>query len=226
MLPYTTVLPKALLPVGERPIVAILLDQLAAAGVTRVDLCLGYLGELIRAYFAGSPPPPSVRVKYHHEQIPLGTAGPMSAIGDLDEPFLSLNGDVLTSLDFGDLLHRHEASDAALTIAVQQKETALSMGVIELDEGRVVSYREKPIALHVVSLGIYAWDPRALRYLGAGHADVPVLVDTLIAAGETVRAYPFSGAWFDIGTPEEHQVATADFSSNPTRYIRVPRGSL
>jgi NDP-sugar pyrophosphorylase family protein len=223
MLPYTTVLPKPLLPVGNRPILALLLDQLSEAGITHVDLCLGYLGELIRAYLTGAPPTAGIELAYHHELEPLGTAGPLRMIGGLDAPFLSLNGDVLTSLDFGALLDDHKASGAALTIAVQQRHIAIGSGVLEIHEGRVTAYTEKPVLSHVVSLGIYAWDPRSLTHLEKGYTDIPTLVDKLLAAGELVRAYHFSGAWFDIGTPEEHQAAAADFAASPERYLSASR---
>jgi NDP-sugar pyrophosphorylase family protein len=219
MLPYTTVLPKPLLPVGDRPILAVLLDQLSAAGITRVDLCLGYLGELIRAYLSGAPRPLGVEVVYHEELEPLGTAGPLGTISHLDEPFFSLNGDVLTSLDFGALMADHNSSGAALTIAAQQREIAIGSGVLEIGDGRVTAYVEKPVLTHLVSTGIYAWDPRAVTYLEGGHTDIPALVERLLAAGEVVRAYLFTGSWFDIGTPEEHRAAAADFATNPHRYL-------
>lgn len=221
MRPYTTVLPKPLLPVGDRPILAILLEQLAAAGVERIDLCVGYLGELIQAYLTDAPPSlDGVELRIHTETVPLGTAGALSQIGDIDEPFLSLNGDVLTSLDYAALMSEHRLSGATLTIAAQVHETEVPGGVLELKEGEVISYVEKPVLEHVVSRGIYALDPSALEYLPSGRADIPTLARSLIEAGLTVAAYRFDGSWYDIGTLGDHEAATADFERDPGRYIR------
>jgi NDP-sugar pyrophosphorylase family protein len=220
MLPYTTVLPKPLLPVGERPILAILLEQLAASGVTRVDLCVGYLGELIRAYLSEAQLAlGDLELRLHTETEPLGTAGALRHLCGLDEPFLSLNGDVLTSLDFGALMREHRNSAAALTVAVKPQQTMIGSGVLDLDGDRVTAYVEKPILTHLVSLGIYALDPRALAHLPEGRADIPTLVETLLAAGETVHAYRFGGDWFDIGTLNDHEAAVAYLAANPERHL-------
>lgn len=220
MLPYTTVLPKPLLPVGERPVLAILLEQLAAAGATRIDVCVGYLGELIRAYLAETPPAiGDAELAFHTESEPLGTAGALREIGAFDEPFLSLNGDVLTSLSFAALMEEHRASGAALTVAAQAQETAIGSGVLELAGDRVTAYVEKPTLTHLVSLGIYALDPRALTHLPPGRVDVPTLVDLLLAAGEDVRAHRFDGAWFDIGTIGEHEAATHALTEDPELFL-------
>lgn len=230
MLPYTTVLPKPLLPVGDRPVLAILLEQLAAAGATRIDICVGYLGELIRAYLAETPPAVGdAELAFHTEKEPLGTAGALRELEALDdEPFLSLNGDVLTSLDFGALMEDHRASGAALTVAVQAQDTPIASGVLELNgDGRVAAYVEKPTLTHLVSLGIYALDPRALTHLPAGRVDIPMLVEALLAAGEPVHAHRFDGDWFDIGTIGEHEEATRALAADPTRFLpshRPPAG--
>ena len=224
MLPYTTVLPKPLLPVGERPILAILLEQLAAAGTTRIDLCVGYLGELIRAYLLETPLQlGDTEVVLHTESQPLGTAGALHEIPALDEPFLSLNGDVLTSLDFGAIMQDHRQSGAALTVAVQSHETEIGSGVLELDGSRVTAYVEKPVLTHLVSLGIYALDPRALAHLSGGRVDIPTLVAELLSAGEQVHAHRFDGHWYDIGTLGDHEAAVTELSANPQRYLPAKR---
>ncbi len=219
MLPYTTILPKPLLPVGQRPILAILLEQLATSGVTRIDLCLGYLGELIRAYLAETALAlDGVEVVLHTESEPLGTAGALRSIAGLDEPFLLLNGDVLTSLNVADLMRTHRESGAALTVTFQLRETTIGSGVLQLDGSRVSAYVEKPVLRHDVSLGIYALDPRALEHLPPGFADVPDLVHALLEAGESVHGHRFLGSWFDIGTPSDHELAVAEVEVSPERY--------
>lgn len=224
MLPYTTVLPKPLLPVGERPILAIVLEQLAAAGTERVDLCVGYLGELIRAYLMQAALEiGDLEVVLHEEAEPLGTAGALRELPAFDAPFLSLNGDVLTSLDFAALMREHRASGAALTVAVQPRETPIGSGVLELAGDRVTAYVEKPVLTHLVSLGIYALHPRALAYLPEGCVDVPTLVEALITAGEVVHAHRFEGDWFDIGTLSDHEAAVAELAAKPGRFLPASR---
>lgn len=220
MRPYTTVLPKPLLPVGDRPILAILLEQLAAAGVTHIDLCLGYLGELVRAYLSDAPLAiDGTRLVLHTEREPLGTAGALRHVPGLDEPFLALNGDVLAAFDFAALMAGHRAAGATLTIATQIRETTIGAGVLELDGDAVTAYAEKPVLRHVVSLGVYVLDPRALAHLPAGAVDVPALATALLTAGEPVRRHHYDGPWFDIGTREDHERATAEWAARPERYL-------
>ena len=116
-------------------------------------------------------------------------------------------------------MSEHRESRAALTVAVQTHETEIGSGVLELEEGRVTSYVEKPVLTHLVSLGIYALDPRALAHLPEGHVDIPTLVAELLAAGEAVHAYHFDGYWYDIGTIGDHEAATAELAANPHRYL-------
>ncbi len=116
-------------------------------------------------------------------------------------------------------MHEHRESGAALTVAVQAHETAIGSGVLELDGSRVTTYVEKPVLTHLVSLGIYALDPRALKHLSAGHVDIPTLVAELLAAGEQVHAYRFDGHWYDIGTLADHEAAVTELSTNPQRYM-------
>jgi NDP-sugar pyrophosphorylase family protein len=225
MRPYTAVLPKPLLPIGDRPILSILLEQLATAGVRRVDLCVGYLSGLIRTYLMESMPTRhGLEIAFHLEAEPLGTAGALREVADLDEPFLLLNGDVLTSLDFGALFDGHIRSDAALTVTVRTRETKIPSGVLAIAGDRVSDYTEKPTLRHDVSLGIYALDPRALGYLGGGRTDVPDLVQALLAAGEDVRAHRFADEWFDIGTLSDHELAVEEFTTRPERYLRTADG--
>src|SRR5262245_56985423 len=143
--PYTMVLPKPLVPVGDRPVLELIIHRLAAAGVAQVDLCIGHLGELIMAYFAdGSRIPDGMSLRYHRQEEPLGTAGALRAIGDLDDTFLVMNGDIVTDLDFAALVGFHRQNGASLTIATMDKQVPLSLGVIEHDARRVTGYVEKP----------------------------------------------------------------------------------
>lgn len=220
MRPYTTVLPKPLLPVGDRPILAILIEQLAAAGVTRIDLCLGHLGELIEAYLAQTPPATDgAEIRFNTESRPLGTAGALREIEELDEPFLLLNGDVLTSLDFNRLMSAHRESGVDLTVTVRTERIEVASGVLSLEGDLVTAYDEKPVIEHEVSTGIYVLSPEALGHLPGGRVDVPDLVEELLRAGRRVGAHRLEGSWFDIGTPEDHRLATTEFLESPGRYL-------
>ncbi|MGH3994067.1 MAG: nucleotidyltransferase family protein [Pseudonocardiaceae bacterium] len=219
--PYTLVLPKPLVPVGDRPILQLILSQLARDGCKRVDLCVGHLGSLIQTYFADPHNlPEGMELGYHWEDDPLGTAGALRNIEGLDEPFLAMNGDILTDLDFGDLMTAHRAGDAALTIATHHKTHQVALGVIEHSDGVVRDYVEKPSMEYEVSMGVYAYSPRALTHIPEGYFDFPTLVKALLDAGEKVSTYRFEGTWFDIGTPADYDGAVARMDQDGATLLR------
>lgn len=214
--PYTTVLPKPLVPVGDRPILELILRQLVKAGVTRVDLCVAHLGELIRAYFAeGTTLPKEIDMHWHWEEEPLGTAGALKVVPDLDETFIAMNGDLLTNLDYRALIDFHRQHDAALTIGMHRQRVDLTLGVIEHDGPLVTGYREKPTLHYDVSMGIYVYEPRALEHLPDGPCAFPDLVRALLHAGERVAGYENDAVWYDIGTFGEHERALKHIEEDP-----------
>jgi NDP-sugar pyrophosphorylase family protein len=215
--PYTTILPKPLVPVGDRPILEHILRRLHASGARTIDLCVGHLGELIQVYFSQSNAlPDDLELRWHWEDEPLGTAGALRIVPDLGGTFIAMNGDVLTTLDYGELVRFHEASGAALTVATHAKRVDIDLGVIEADGDRITGYREKPRLDYDVSMGIYVYDERALAHLPAdGACQFPDLVQRLLHAGEEVAGYRSEAEWFDIGTPDEHQRAVEAFESSP-----------
>jgi NDP-mannose synthase len=219
--PFTTILPKPLLPVGERAIVEIIIEQLRDCGFTRLTLAVGYLSHLIRAVL-GDGEAYGVDVDYHLEHSPLGTAGPLAGIGGLDAPFLMMNGDVITSLDYGDLMRAHEQSGNALTIATQVRTATIDFGVLELSDGdgtteSVVGYREKPQRDYAVSMGVYVIDPLVIGLIERdAYLDFPDLVLRALAAGMRVGAYRYEGLWLDIGRHEDYERAIAEFSEIDT----------
>ena len=216
--PYTSILPKPLMPIGDRAILEIVLEQLGRQGFNDVVLCVGHLSHLIRAVFEngaahhmnGSRP---LRISYVHEDEPLGTAGSLRMVEGLDRTFLVMNGDLLTTLDYADLLRRHRESNHVLTIATKRRGIAVDYGVLHLQEGseelpRVTAYAEKPEFTSTVSMGVYALEPRALDFIPPeGAFDFPDLVHALLDAGEPVAAYPYDGLWFDIGRREDYERA-------------------
>jgi NDP-mannose synthase len=195
-------------PIGDRPVLELIIYRLADCGFIQVDLCIGHLGELIMAYFSdGSRVPEGMSLRYHREDEPLGTAGALRAIDGLDETFLVMNGDIVTDLDFGALVRFHLEQAAALTIATMAKDVPISLGVIEHDDLRVTGYVEKPTLSYDVSMGVYVYEPRVLDLMPSGHFDFPDVVHLLLEQGEPVTSYPFSGTWFDIGTRSDHERA-------------------
>ncbi len=209
--PYTMVLPKPLVPIGGRPILEHLIGQLARHGVTKVDLSVGHLGGLIDAYFRnGTTLPPDLELNLHWEKEPLGTAGALTQIPDLDGAFFVLNGDVLTTLDFTALMEFHRAQGAVLTVATHAKRVDLELGVIDSTEGRITGYHEKPSLSYDVSMGIYVYDAAAIRYLPDDTFQFPDLVLRLLDAGEPVACYRSDAEWYDIGTIPEYERAVRD----------------
>jgi NDP-sugar pyrophosphorylase family protein len=210
--PYTTIIPKPLVPIGDRPILEHIMGRLARCGVTKIDLCVSHLGELIQMYFSQEGMvPPEVELGWHWEDEPQGTAGALRSVSGLDETFIAMNGDILTSLDYNELVSFHREQGAALTIATHAKEVSIDLGVIESSERRVTGYHEKPTLDYDVSMGIYVYEPRALKYLRkSGPCQFPELVVRLLEAGEHVAAYKSDADWYDIGTIEEYERAIAD----------------
>jgi len=203
------------MPIGEIPIIEIIIRQLRHFGFKRATLAVGYLSELLRAYienncsrFAG------IDVDYIYEDEPTGTAGSLANISGLHDTFLVMNGDVLTTLDYTALIEHHRGSNAALTIATYQKPVKIDLGVIETNGGGYVcGYHEKPELDYFVSMGIYIYEPAVLRHIPRGrYLDFPDLVNRLLEAGERVSTYKCDGYWLDIGRPEDFQLAADQFA--------------
>jgi NDP-sugar pyrophosphorylase family protein len=221
--PFTTVIPKPLMPIGDMPILEVMLRQMKRAGVDEVVLAIGHLGQLLRAFF-GDGSQYGLRISYSIEERPLGTAGPLALIDGLDEPFLVVNGDTLTLLDLAEFSEFHHRSGAIATIALSQRLMNIDLGVVQVnDDGAVVGYVEKPKYEFQASMGIYMFEPRALRYIPRGeYFDFPTLVLRLLEAGEDVAGYRFEGYWKDLGRPEDYERAVADFERMREDFLGVP----
>ena len=220
--PYTKTLPKPLMPIGTMPILEILLRQMKCSGVDEVILAVGHMQEMLWSYFQDGSKY-GIKIRYSHEDQPLGTAGPLTLIDDLDETFFVTNGDVLTTLDFQDLLQAHKKSRAAATIAMHSRQVEIDLGVLELDDdtNEIVGYIEKPTYDFRVSMGIYVFEPRVLGHIPPHqYFDFPDLVKTLIANDERVIGYPFDGYWQDLGCPDDYENAIVDFDVN--RHLFLP----
>jgi NDP-sugar pyrophosphorylase family protein len=216
--PYTTVLPKPLVPIGDRPVLEHLIRSLADSGIDRIDLCVNHLGELILVYLANAELPRHLDLRFHWERDPLGTVGAVGAIDDLSATFIVANGDILTTLDYRALVDYHRERGAALTIATHSKRLSLDLGVIETGDGFVRTFTEKPTLRCTVSMGIYVYEPRILRYLPGGTCQFPDLVQRLLDAGERVAAFESDAAWYDIGTVGEYERASAEVERHPEKF--------
>jgi len=221
--PYTTVLPKPLMPIGDRPILDIVIRQLAAAGFERVTIATGYLAELIEAFF-GDGSRHGVPIDYFREDEPLGTVGALSLIEGLDEDFLVMNGDILTDLDYRALLDRHCSGGQAATIAARTRDVQVSLGVMLFDQAddptRVTGYVEKPSYFYEVSMGVYCFAPRVREFIPPGERiDFPDLVLRLISGGETVRAWRSNDQWFDMGRHDDYEAAQDAFEGLRPRLL-------
>lgn len=213
--PYTTVLPKPLMPVGDRPVLDVVIRQLAHYEFDRVTIVTGHLAELIEAFF-GDGSRYGVPIDYFREDEPLGTVGALSLIEALDEPFLVMNGDILTTIDYSALLGDHISNDAVATIATTQRDVEISLGVLKFDDdgdsSRLTGYDEKPKVHYEASMGVYCFSPAVIRHIEAGERlDFPDLILRLIAAGEIVRAERSTEYWLDIGRHEDYERAAEEF---------------
>ena len=166
--PYTTVIPKPLMPVGDRPVLDIVVRQLKRDGFERITVATGHLAELIEAFFKNGEAY-DVPIDYFREHEPLGTVGALALIDDLDEDFLVMNGDVLTDIDYAGLLKRHADSDAVATIATKQRDVQISLGVLRFGEDgdptRLTGYDEKPKIHYEASMGVYCFSPKVLEHI-------------------------------------------------------------
>jgi len=220
LMPYTRIFPKPLIPIGDMPILEVLILQMRRAGIRDVVLTVGHLSELMRAFFQDGKQL-GVNITYNYEDTPLGTVGPLALVPGLDETFLVTNGDVLTTLPIADLIAEHKRSGAAATIAMHARQVKIDLGVIELDGGnRVCDYIEKPSFNYLVSMGLYVFEPRVIQYIPRGQRmDFPDLVKVLLAAGEVVNGFPFSGYWQDLGRPDDYEQAASDFERMRSTFL-------
>jgi NDP-sugar pyrophosphorylase family protein len=221
--PYTTVLPKPLMPVGDRPVLDVVIRQLAHHEFDRITIVTGHLAELIEAFF-GDGGRYGVPIDYFREDEPLGTVGALALIESLDDSFLVMNGDILTTIDYRALLGDHDESDAVATIATTRRDVEVSLGVLKFDDDgdptRLTGYDEKPTLSYEASMGVYCFSPAAIRHIDSGERlDFPDLILRLIGAGEIVRAERSSEYWLDIGHLEDYERAADEFEQMRDRLL-------
>ncbi len=213
--PYTRILPKPLMPIGDMPILEILLRQMQRAGINEVILTAGYLGELLRAFFQNGERL-GLQIEYSFEEKPLGTAGPLSLVANrLEDTFLVTNGDVLTTLDLGELIDAHRRSGAIASIASHSRQVKVDLGVLQFNgSNELTGYIEKPTYDFCVSMGLYVFEPRVLEYIPHNqYLDFPDLVLKLIEDNQRVIGHQFTGYWQDLGRPDDYEQAIQDFDA-------------
>jgi len=221
--PYTVVLPKPLMPVGDYPILEIIVRQLASQGFDHITLAVNRQANLIEAFF-GDGKPWRVRIDYSIESRPLSTIAPLCLIDDLPEVFLLMNGDVLTDLDFSDLFQKHVAGDGVFTIAATTRNHLIDYGVLQTDAGgALVRFQEKPSMSYLVSMGVYVMHRSVLAEVPRG---VPYgfddLMRDLLATGGTIRVVRHNGYWLDIGRPDDYARAIDEFEQQ--KQFLMPHG--
>ena len=222
--PFTVNFPKPLVPLGDKPVLEVLMERLLAFGINDVTLTLGHLAELVKAYFHHRKEFRNrFNLRYVEEEEPTGTAGSLAYVRGLDRTFLVMNGDLLTDLDFGALVNFHRQQKAMLTIATHKRSVKIDLGVLDFDkEHQITAYREKPEHHYHVSMGVYVYEPAVLRQIRKGaYLDFPTLVQRLIGRGERVCAYPADCQWLDIGRPDDYARAQELFAETRHSSERV-----
>jgi NDP-sugar pyrophosphorylase family protein len=218
--PYTTVLPKPLMPLHDRPIIDVILRQLVAAGIDAISISVGHLGGLIEAWVRNAGHF-GVPLSFLYEDLPLGTAGALKLAAPEQGSFIALNGDILTTLPFPELAAAHLASGAIATVAINERSVDIEYGVVHRDSSqRLIGFDEKPVIRYMVSMGVYAFAARVADYIEAGERiDFPDLLLRMLDAGEHVAVFPFDGYWRDIGNRDDYAAAVDEFSAAPERFV-------
>lgn len=218
--PYTVVLPKPLMPLGEYPILEVIVRQLAIQGFDRITMAVNHQANLIRAFF-GEGAQWGIAIDYSLESTPLSTIGPLKLIADLPDQFLLMNGDILTDLSFGGLFDQHGTSNAAFTVSAARRHHTIDYGVLKADDsGALIGFDEKPSVDYLVSMGVYVMNRAVLETVPAG---VPYgfdhLMKDLLARRQRVNVLVHDGYWLDIGRPDDYMKAIDEFDQRKAHLL-------
>lgn len=217
--PYTVVLPKPLMPIGDYPILEVIVRQLAQSGFTHITMAVNHQAEIIRAFFRDGSRW-DIKIDYSLESEPLGTMGPLKLIDDLPDHFLVMNGDILTDLNFFDFYNNHVVSENMFTISSKTRVQHVDYGVLDTREGCLTGFSEKPSDVYEVSMGVYMVSQAALQFVPKGepYGFDNLMVD-MLAQGNTVNVEKFEGYWLDIGRPDDYAQAIDEFENMRSRFI-------
>jgi NDP-sugar pyrophosphorylase family protein len=210
--PYTFVLPKPLMPIGDYPILEVIVRQLAHQGFERITLAVNHQAEILKAFF-GDGTKWGVQIDYSLETKPMSTVAPLTLIADLPENFLLMNGDLLTDLDLCGFLDRHIKEKRLFTIAASRRLQLIDYGVLQIDSSqRLTGFSEKPQMQYLVSMGVYAVNRSVLKFVPLNRKyGVDDLMNHLLQKGEPIRVDPYDGYWLDIGRPDDYMRAIEEF---------------
>lgn len=213
--PYTTLIPKPLVPLGGKySILEIVINQLARDGFNHITLAVNHLSNLIKAYF-GDGSQFGIKLDYSLEDQELSTIGPLTLMDDLPQNFLVMNGDILCDLDYGDFFQTHVAQGHNVTVSAFRRNVKIDFGVLLFDEDHhLVSFEEKPSYGFDVSMGIYCFNRSIIDKLEKGkpYGFDHLMLDSL-KNGTKVNIAPFNGYWLDIGRPDDYQLADENFEA-------------
>jgi NDP-sugar pyrophosphorylase family protein len=217
--PYTVVLPKPLMPIGDYPILEVVIRQLVRHGFDHITLAVNHQAELIQAFF-GDGTKWHTRIDYSQEKEPLGTIGPLRLISNLPQHFLIMNGDVLTDLDFTVFHDKHIEADRMFTISSYKRVQKIDYGVLTSNvAGMLCGFQEKPSTNYEVSMGIYMANREILKFVPATPYGFDNLMLDLLTDKHNVNVQPFSGYWLDIGRPDDYMQAIDEFENMKNRFL-------
>ena len=220
--PYTNSIPKPLLPVGEKPILEIILMQLKNSGVNEVILAVGHMSQLFESFF-GDGSRLGINISYTFEDKPVGTAGAIAyAIDFFEDDFIVMNGDLLTTLNYKKMYHTHQKKCASGTIAISRREVKMDFGIVETDsEGLLTSYKEKPSYYYDFGMGVNIINVDAVRpFLEKGkYLDMPNLMLLLKESGRKVYSYQEDCFWLDMGRPDDYEKANEVFLKRQREFL-------
>jgi len=218
--PYTTILPKPLMPLGDLPIAEVIICQLRNAGIKNIVISTGHLAELIEAYF-GNGKKFGVHIRYVREDKPLGTAGALKLVRNVEDDFLVINGDVLTDLNFSELVKSHKKKKSMATIAIKERRVKTDFGVILSNEsGELEDYIEKPEHKSFVSIGVNILNKKCKKYIKNEELiGMPELMLKMRDSGETVHCFKTTSQWLDLGRMDDFESAQEVFAKHRKKFL-------
>ena len=212
--PYTTNFPKPLMPIGDKPILEIVINRLKEYKIDDVIITTGHLGELIRSFFKDGKKY-GVDISYSKEDEPLGTAGPLNLIKEkLKGTFLMMNGDILCNINFKNLITYHKKQKNIATIALAKRKVNIDFGIVKItDTNKFAEWKEKPSIEYLVSTGIYVFEKESLKLLPKnGFFNLPDFIIKLHKKNKKISGYIHNGYWLDIGRPEDYEKACKEYT--------------
>ena len=217
--PYTVVLPKPLMPIGEFPILEVIIRQLIKNGFNHITLAVNYQAQIIKAFFQDGSRW-NIKIDYSLEEKPLGTIGPLKLINDLPDNFLVMNGDVLTDLNFNEFYKYHINNGALFTISSKIRKSKIDYGVLETNNKELISFKEKPSINFEVSMGIYMLSKKILDIVPSNELyGFDDLMYQMLQSNHMVKVKPFDGYWLDIGRPDDYRLAIDDFEKIKSQFL-------